>query len=130
MRAVASRIAGALGEDRDGDYEEGHAGKARQGYLTRSLYDDLEKSERREGHGVTWDQLYAAFKRRGVVRALSSRDLELLRDEYAGGSDLVRDWRNLLKAAVNAREATLANAREMLAARSRGGDDDGFDVFG
>ena len=38
--------------------------------------------------------------------------------------------RNLLKAAVNAREATLANAREMLAARSRGGDEDGFDVFG
>ena len=38
--------------------------------------------------------------------------------------------RNLLKAAVNARETTLANAREMLAARSRGGDDDGFDVFG
>ena len=149
MRAVASRIAGALGEDRDGDYEEGHAGKTRQGYLTRSLYDDLEKSERREGHGVTWDQLYAAFKRRGVVRALSSRDLELLRDEYAGGADLVRDWRNLLKAVDEAageapddsprdRDAKLARAaaQQLLDAAARteakGSDSDsegGRDAF-
>ena len=149
MRAVASRIAGALVEDRDGDYEEGHAGKTRQGYLTRPLYDDLEKSERREGHGVTWDQLYAALKRRGVVRALSSRDLELLRDEYAGGSDLVRDWRNLLKAVDEAageapddsprdRDAKLARAaaQQLLdaAARSeaKGSDSDsegGRDAF-
>ena len=151
MRAVASRIAGALVEDRDGDYEEGHAGKTRQGYLTRPLYDDLEKSERREGHGhgVTWDQLYAAFKRRGVVRALSSRDLELLRDEYAGGADLVRDWRNLLKAVDEAageapddsprdRDAKLARAaaQQLLDAAARteakGSDSDsegGRDAF-
>ena len=149
MRAVASRIAGALVDDRDGDYEEGHAGKTRQGYLTRSLYDDLEKAERREGHGVTWDQLIAAFKRRGVVRALSSRDLELLRDEYAGGADLVRDWRNLLKAVDEAageapddsprdRDAKLARAaaQQLLDAAARteakGSDSDsegGRDAF-
>ena len=77
LRAVASRIAGALVEDRDGDYDEGHAGKARQGFLTRHLYDALEKEERRKGQGVAWDVLKKELERRGVIRALSSRDLEL-----------------------------------------------------
>ena len=133
LRAVASRIAGALVEDRDGDYDEGHAGKARQGFLTRNLYDALEKEERRKGQGVAWDSLKKELERRGVIRALSSRDLELLRDEYSEDGHLVRDWRNLLKivdeaageapdASPRSQDATVARsaAQQLLDAAARG----------
>ena len=133
LRAVASRIAGALVEDRDGDYDEGHAGKARQGFLTRHLYDALEKEERRKGQGVAWDVLKKELERRGVIRALSSRDLELLRDEFSEDGHLVRDWRNLLKivdeaageapdASPRSQGATVARsaAQQLLDAAARG----------
>ena len=38
---------------------------------------------RRDGRAPSWAQVEAALKHRGVIRALSSRDVELFRDEFA-----------------------------------------------
>ena len=93
LRAVAARVARFLAAD-DG-YEPGHAGKARQRPLLEPLYRSLERLERKHGRALAWRELLGVLRGRGVLRALSARDVDLLKTEFADDGGAV-DWRSLL----------------------------------